>query len=67
MSCSKCIWWSDGVQDPRGVGWCYSEEDYTDPEYYCPFFQESLRTEPVNPAPLVNQPKWEHGSHHQKR
>jgi hypothetical protein len=54
MSCHNCAWWSDGgINNSKGVGWCYSEEEYTDPEYDCSFWQASLRSEPVNPAPLL--------------
>jgi hypothetical protein len=51
-TCSTCAWQSDGFQDPKGFGFCYSEEDYVDPDGTCPFWQKSLRPEPLNEPPL---------------
>ena len=51
--CEFCIWLSTGfADDVRGSGWCYSEESYKDFEDTCPFWQESLRSEPVQEPPL---------------
>lgn len=46
--CGTCIWCSNGIHDPAGVGYCYSDEDYHDPDETCSFWQASLRDEPVN-------------------
>ena len=48
-NCNSCIWYSDGFGDEtRGSGWCYAEECYKDFDDSCSFWQESLRSEPVN-------------------
>lgn len=52
--CSRCILWSTGINDPKGQGYCYSERDYKAEDDTCPFWEKSLRSEPVN-SPEVNQ------------
>lgn len=53
--CETCIWLSTGLgDDVRGAGWCYANEDYRDFDDNCPFWQISLRPEPINPAPLLS-------------
>jgi len=48
MPCITCIWYSDGFGDEeRGAGWCYADEFYTDADHTCPFWQKSLRNEPL--------------------
>ena len=45
--CCTCVWWSSGVNDPNGAGYCYSESDFTDADSRCDFWQKSLRDTPV--------------------
>ena len=46
--CISCIWYSDGFgDDVRGSGWCYSTEIYVDQDSTCPFWEQSLRPEPL--------------------
>jgi hypothetical protein len=53
-TCSTCIWYSTGLgDDVRGSGWCYSEECYKDEDDSCPFWDQSLRKESVDSAPLT--------------
>jgi hypothetical protein len=55
-TCKTCIWLSTGLgDDTRGSGWCYAEECYKDEEDTCPFWEPSLRKEPLNEAPLTAQ------------
>ena len=48
IRCKACIWRSDGFNDPKGSGYCYSTGDYVSDDGLCGFFQTSLRPEPVN-------------------
>jgi hypothetical protein len=52
MTCKTCILWSDGYQG-SAAGYCYSQGDFTDGGDYCDFWQQSLRAEPVNAAPIL--------------
>ena len=55
MSCGNCIWCSTGWQDARGVGWCYTENDYVEADGHCACWQASLRDEPLaDPPPKEN-------------
>ena len=55
-SCGTCIWLSTGFGDDiRGSGYCYSNQDYRDNDDTCPFWQESMRAEMVNPAPMKSK------------
>lgn len=46
--CQFCVWLSAGFgDDERGSGYCYSNEDFRDNDDTCPFWQESLRDEPL--------------------
>lgn len=50
-SCFDCVWLSSGWQDARGIGFCYAENEYVEEHDTCPFWQASLRDEPVNDPP----------------
>jgi len=52
-TCITCILWSSGFDEINGPGYCYSEGDFTDPDYYCPFWTGTLRENPVNDPPLI--------------
>lgn len=55
-TCAFCIWLSTGfADDVRGSGWCYSNGDYRDNDDTCPFWQASLRDEPVSEPVLVTK------------
>ena len=49
MICKDCVWLSTGFgDDVRGSGYCYSNDEYMDDDGSCPFWQSSLRDEPLN-------------------
>ena len=51
--CGSCVWLSTGIgDDVRGSGYCYCTQDYRDNDDTCPFWQASLRDEPVNAPEL---------------
>lgn len=54
MSCATCILWSTGFDEYNGPGYCYSERGFTDPDYHCPFWEKSLRDEPIKQAPFLS-------------
>ncbi len=46
INCAQCVWISTGWQDARGVGYCYSKDDYIkDENGTCEDWLESLRGE----------------------
>lgn len=55
-TCKSCAWFSNGFQSEPS--YCYSQDAHVDESDTCSDWQSSLRTEPVNPAPIT---LWDEG------